>query len=186
MVHRASSLEDSNSDSHSGEASLRAENLSDVPEEGPWSPNPDPSSPYFTTSMATSTTNASSRISSSSKVRKSTTNSRTLGRSSADALPSRRTASSSSGTSLKEKPSKNYNVALQRIRSTPRLPHEKDADPVPATGMYWSKAPVYGAIPTRTMRGHTVTVVDSTAWVFGGCDDSKETSKDMYCFDVGP
>ncbi|KAJ3892793.1 galactose oxidase [Lentinula edodes] len=49
--------------------------------------------------------------------------------------------------------------------------------------MYWSRAPVYGACPTRTMRGHTVTLVDSTAWVFGGCDD-KETARDIYCFDV--
>ncbi|KAJ4472122.1 galactose oxidase [Lentinula aciculospora] len=49
--------------------------------------------------------------------------------------------------------------------------------------MYWSRAPVYGVCPTRTMRGHTVTLVDSTAWVFGGCDD-KETARDIYCFDV--
>jgi len=42
---------------------------------------------------------------------------------------------------------------------------------------------VYGACPTRTMRGHTVTLVDSMVWVFGGCDD-KETARDIYCFDV--
>jgi hypothetical protein len=34
------------------------------------------------------------------------------------------------------------------------------------------------------MRAHTVTLVDTTAWLFGGCDD-KECSKDIFCFDTG-
>ncbi|THV02672.1 galactose oxidase [Dendrothele bispora CBS 962.96] len=79
--------------------------------------------------------------------------------------------------------STNLGSSTQRIRVTPRLPHDKDAEPAASTIMYWSRAPVYGTCPTRTMRGHTVTLVDSTAWVFGGCDD-KETSRDIYCFDV--
>lgn len=33
------------------------------------------------------------------------------------------------------------------------------------------------------MRAHTVTLVDTTAWLFGGCDD-KDSSKDIYCFDT--
>ncbi|KAF9267997.1 galactose oxidase [Marasmius fiardii PR-910] len=49
--------------------------------------------------------------------------------------------------------------------------------------MYWSRAPVWGLCPTRTMRGHTATLVNDIAWVFGGCDD-KDTAKDLYCFDV--
>ncbi len=50
--------------------------------------------------------------------------------------------------------------------------------------MYWSRAPVYGAIPQRNMRGHTVTLLDNVAWIFGGCDD-KDTARDIYCFDIG-
>jgi hypothetical protein len=72
----------------------------------------------------------------------------------------------------------------QRIRTNPRLPHDKDVELAPATIMYWSRAPVYGALPMRSMRAHSVTLVDSVAWLFGGCDD-KECSKDIYCFDTG-
>jgi len=55
--------------------------------------------------------------------------------------------------------------------------------------MYWSRAPVYGTIPPKFMRGHSVTLLDATAWVFGGCDDKelKEHVRDMkiiYCFDT--
>lgn len=50
--------------------------------------------------------------------------------------------------------------------------------------MYWSRAPVYGAIPMRTFRAHTVTLVDNVAWLFGGCDD-KDCWKDIYLFDTG-
>ncbi|KAJ7584764.1 galactose oxidase [Mycena floridula] len=184
---------DSLSDSPSG---MSARSLSDVPEEGPFSPtSPNPNSPYYTPSAeaaSSSTTlnvpNASSpRISSrSGSSRKSS--SKTMGRSSSDGLSTRRTASSSSGSTMTAtkdgKSSRIASTSLSRIRSTPRLPHDKEVEAAPATAMYWSRAPVYGAIPNRTMRGHSVTVVDSIAWVFGGCDDSKETSKEMYCFDV--
>lgn len=50
--------------------------------------------------------------------------------------------------------------------------------------MYWSRAPVYGAIPMRSMRAHSVTLVEGVAWLFGGCDD-KDCWKDVYCFDTG-
>lgn len=33
------------------------------------------------------------------------------------------------------------------------------------------------------MRAHSVTLVDTTAWLYGGCDD-KDSSKDIYCFDT--
>ncbi|EIN05797.1 galactose oxidase [Punctularia strigosozonata HHB-11173 SS5] len=71
----------------------------------------------------------------------------------------------------------------ERYRATPRLPHDKNAKPVPATLMHWSPAPVYGYLPTRGMRAHTVTMVDNVAWVFGGCDD-KGCWQDVWCFDV--
>jgi hypothetical protein len=72
----------------------------------------------------------------------------------------------------------------QRFRTTPRLPHSDDVAIAPATTMYWSRAPVHGALPMRNMRAHTVTLVDNVAWLFGGCDD-KGCWKDIYCFDTG-
>ncbi|KAG8215216.1 hypothetical protein J3R82DRAFT_8759 [Butyriboletus roseoflavus] len=71
----------------------------------------------------------------------------------------------------------------RRIRTTPRLPHSDDVAIAPATIMYWSRAPVHGALPMRNMRAHTVTLVDNVAWLFGGCDD-KGCWKDIYCFDT--
>ncbi|KAJ3492706.1 hypothetical protein NLJ89_g11179 [Agrocybe chaxingu] len=73
---------------------------------------------------------------------------------------------------------------VQKYRLNPRLPHDKDAEPAPSTIMYWSRASVWGAIPMRTMRAHTMTLVDTTAWLIGGCDD-KDSSKDLYCFNTG-
>ncbi|KAJ6614701.1 hypothetical protein B0H10DRAFT_1801491 [Mycena sp. CBHHK59/15] len=72
---------------------------------------------------------------------------------------------------------------LQKMRSSPKLPHDTEVEAAPSTVLYWSKAPVFGTIPTRTMRAHTVTLVDTTAWLFGGCDD-KECSRDIFCFDT--
>ncbi|KIM65531.1 hypothetical protein SCLCIDRAFT_1212266 [Scleroderma citrinum Foug A] len=71
----------------------------------------------------------------------------------------------------------------QKIRTTPRLPHGNDVPIAPATTMYWSRAPVYGALPMHNMRAHTVTLVDNVAWLFGGCDE-KGCWKDVYCFDT--
>ena len=70
-----------------------------------------------------------------------------------------------------------------KIRTVPHLPHGP-ADPAPPTLMYWSRAPVYGQLPSRSMRAHTVTLVENTAWLFGGCDD-KGCAKDLWTFDVG-
>ncbi|KAH8114849.1 galactose oxidase [Phellopilus nigrolimitatus] len=59
-----------------------------------------------------------------------------------------------------------------------------DAEPAPPTLMYWSRAPVWGALPTHKMRSHSATVVDNTTiWLFGGCDD-KEFWRDVLCLDV--
>ncbi|KAJ7619469.1 galactose oxidase [Roridomyces roridus] len=115
---------------------------------------------------------------------------RTLGRTSAaDGSTSARRTSSNSSSALPSTPrgegGKSPRVAgtLQRIRSSPRLPHDNDVEAAPSTMLYWSKAPVFGVIPMRTMRAHTVTLVDTTAWLFGGCDD-KECSRDIFCFDT--
>lgn len=71
-----------------------------------------------------------------------------------------------------------------RTRTTPRLPHDKDARPAPSTAMHWSKAPAYGAMLNRSVRSHSVTLVDTAAWLFGGCDDH-DSARDIYCFDIG-
>ncbi|KAF7320925.1 hypothetical protein HMN09_00179200 [Mycena chlorophos] len=72
---------------------------------------------------------------------------------------------------------------LHRVKSSPKLPHDVDAEPAPSTALYWSKAPVFGTMPVRLMRSHTVTLIDSTAWLFGGCDD-KDCGRDVFCFDT--
>ncbi|KAI0789187.1 galactose oxidase [Abortiporus biennis] len=49
--------------------------------------------------------------------------------------------------------------------------------------MYWSKAPVYGVMPAHGMRAHSVTLIDSVAWIFGGCDE-RGCWKDVWCFNT--
>ena len=58
-----------------------------------------------------------------------------------------------------------------RVRLLPHLPHSKDTEIVPTVQMYWSKAPMWGTMPNHGMRAHNVTLVDSVAWIFGGCDE---------------
>jgi Rab9 effector protein with kelch motifs len=116
---------------------------------------------------------------------------RTLGRSSTDASTVKKNPSASS-TATKEPrtPKAASTSTLKKARSTPRLPHDTEAEAAPSTSMYWSRAPVYGTIPPKFMRGHSVTLVEAIAWIFGGCDDKdlKENVRDMriiYCFDTG-
>ena len=71
-----------------------------------------------------------------------------------------------------------------RFRAVPRLPNMQDVEPAPPPVMYWSKAPVWGALPTHGFRAHTVTLADNVAWIFGGCDD-RGCFKDMWCFNIG-
>ncbi|KAI0063348.1 galactose oxidase [Artomyces pyxidatus] len=81
------------------------------------------------------------------------------------------------------KPSTSSGELPPRIRTIPHLPHVKDAEPAPASVMYWSKAPVWGTLPTHAMRAHSVTLVDTLAWIFGGCDD-KGCWKDVWTFNI--
>ncbi|KAJ6476282.1 hypothetical protein C8R45DRAFT_833976 [Mycena sanguinolenta] len=147
--------------------------LEDVPEEGPPTPSGSPSG-----------------FRPAPNSRKGPPSIRTLGpgRPSAENNSTRRTASSSSSTpSATATPTKEKTLrapgTLHKVRSTPRLPHDTEVEAAPSTVLYWSKAPVFGIIPTRTMRAHTVTLVDTMAWLFGGCDD-KDCSKDIFCFDT--
>lgn len=49
--------------------------------------------------------------------------------------------------------------------------------------MHWSRAPVYGYLPMHNMRAHSVTLVEQTAWVFGGCDE-RVCWGNLYSFDI--
>lgn len=72
---------------------------------------------------------------------------------------------------------------LHRYRSTPRLTFDREVEPAPTTGMHWSKAPVWGALPARILRSHTATLVDTVVWIIGGNED-RDRSRDIYCFDT--
>jgi hypothetical protein len=70
------------------------------------------------------------------------------------------TKSSGGGSSTKDKetvsnfaPHRNYQIIM--IVNT-----------LLATALYWRKAPAYLTLLLKILRGHTVTPVDSTAWVF--------------------
>ncbi|RGP76244.1 hypothetical protein FLONG3_5373 [Fusarium longipes] len=67
----------------------------------------------------------------------------------------------------------------------PLLPDQKTApkvDVAPASGMYWSRAPVSGASHT-SLRAHTTTIIGSNVYVFGGCD-SRTCFNDLYVLDA--
>lgn len=168
-------------------------NLTDVPEEDAKSESP--SSPYSTTTPTASSSNLS--VNAPHRTARKAPSIRTLGKSSNDQLPSasgsvKRSSSASSsstlmvanGTKTPRSMISHSQMPEPKFRANPRLPHEKDVESVPSTVMYWSRAPVWGTVPMRTMRAHTVTLVDTTIWLFGGCDD-KDNSRDIYCFDIG-
>ena len=71
-----------------------------------------------------------------------------------------------------------------RVRLLPYLPHSKDSEVAATVQMYWSKAPVWGTMPNHGMRAHSVTLVDSVAWIFGGCDE-RGCWKDLWLFNTG-
>ncbi|KAI0258345.1 hypothetical protein BC834DRAFT_926538 [Gloeopeniophorella convolvens] len=73
--------------------------------------------------------------------------------------------------------------SVPRLRAVPHLPNTVNAEPAPPPVMYWSKAPVWGMLPTHGFRAHSVTLVDNVAWIFGGCDD-RECFKDIWCFNI--
>ncbi|KAI0016144.1 galactose oxidase [Xylariomycetidae sp. FL0641] len=57
-----------------------------------------------------------------------------------------------------------------------------DVPAAPASGMYWSRAPVSGA-PHTPLRAHTTTLVGSNIYVFGGCD-SRACFNELYVMDA--
>lgn len=67
----------------------------------------------------------------------------------------------------------------------PPLQDPKDAPdiaPAPASGMYWSKAPVSGAAHSN-LRAHTTTLIGSNIYIFGGCD-ARTCFNTMYVLDA--
>ncbi|TVY29995.1 Tip elongation aberrant protein [Lachnellula hyalina] len=67
----------------------------------------------------------------------------------------------------------------------PPLPDPKtapDVEPAPASGMYWSRAPVSGASHT-SLRAHTSTLIGSNIYIFGGCD-SRSCFNELYVVDA--
>lgn len=56
-----------------------------------------------------------------------------------------------------------------------------NVSPAPASGMYWSLAPVSGHSHT-SLRAHTTTLINSSIYVFGGCD-SRSCFNELYIFD---
>ncbi|KAF8671636.1 Galactose oxidase [Rhizoctonia solani] len=46
-----------------------------------------------------------------------------------------------------------------------------------------SRAPVSGMLPTRHLRAHSMTLVDSTIWIFGGSDET-DSREDVYTLDT--
>ncbi|KAK8074760.1 host cell factor 1 [Apiospora hydei] len=57
-----------------------------------------------------------------------------------------------------------------------------DVPAAPASGMYWSRAPVSGVAHTP-LRAHTTTLVGSNVYVFGGCD-SRACFNELYVLDA--
>lgn len=43
---------------------------------------------------------------------------------------------------------------------------------------------MYGAMPLHGTRAHSVTLIDSIAWMFGGCDE-RGCWRDVFCFNTG-
>ncbi|KAL3425101.1 kelch domain-containing protein [Phlyctema vagabunda] len=66
--------------------------------------------------------------------------------------------------------------------SLPDATTAPDVQPAPASGMYWSKAPVSGASHT-SLRAHTTTLIGSNVYIFGGCD-SRSCFNELYVLDA--
>ncbi|KAI0255637.1 hypothetical protein BJV78DRAFT_690122 [Lactifluus subvellereus] len=101
--------------------------------------------------------------------------------------PSTNASSTSLSAATREAPARSPRTpapdTAPRFRAVPHLPNVLNVEPAPPPVMYWSKAPIWGALPTHGFRAHTVTLADNVAWIFGGCDD-RGCFKDMWCFNI--
>ncbi|KAF4983208.1 hypothetical protein FZEAL_1329 [Fusarium zealandicum] len=79
-------------------------------------------------------------------------------------------------------PSRQIRGEYTAFPSLPDLITAPDVPVAPASGMYWSQAPVSGA-PHTSLRAHTTTIIGSNVYVFGGCD-SRACFNDLYVLDA--
>lgn len=95
-------------------------------------------------------------------------------------LTSKSNTSSSRNTSatLSQVP-KGEHVAFPPMQDPKDAP---DIAPAPASGMYWSKAPMSGAAHSN-LRAHTTTLIGSNIYIFGGCD-ARTCFNTMYVLDA--
>lgn len=92
--------------------------------------------------------------------------------------------------SEKSSPARPKDSTLQRESPKPYIPFpaipEPQSTPVtepaPATGMYWSTAPISGS-PYTGLRAHTSTLIGSNIYIFGGCN-SKCCFNDLSVLDA--
>jgi hypothetical protein len=150
-------------------------------------PSPYPSGDASSLSASTTTLRASSS-SRTQRTQSSASRRSTPGDSPTNATGRRLPTPNASSTSLSATVAKSSRATVPdpppRFRAVPHLPNMLNVEPAPPPVMYWSKAPVWGVLPTHGFRAHTVTLVDNVAWIFGGCDD-KGCFKDMWCFNIG-
>ncbi|KAI0126434.1 hypothetical protein BJ170DRAFT_405878 [Xylariales sp. AK1849] len=116
-------------------------------------------------------------------------------RSSTDSPEAKRPMTMRSTSAIASKPSSTSMQALRKPTAAPRprgsytafpaLQDPKTAPDVPAapsSGMYWSRPPVSGA-PHTPLRAHTMTLIASNIFVFGGCD-SRACFNELYVLDA--
>lgn len=78
-------------------------------------------------------------------------------------------------------------TTIPRRQSVPKLHTESGhtQSPSPTTAPYWSKAPVWGVLPSHHLQSNSTVLVDSMAWIFGGGDREKGSYNDVWCFCTG-
>lgn len=105
--------------------------------------------------------------------------------------PMPRTASVITGRTTQQQPSQS--TSRSSATNQPRGQHRQfppllgpkdspDVPPAPASGMYWSKAPISGA-PHSSLRAHTTALIGSNIYIFGGCD-AKACFNTIYVVDA--
>ncbi|CAE6484383.1 unnamed protein product [Rhizoctonia solani] len=117
---------------------------------------------------------------SSSSVR---TTSRASTKQSSHDRPSSLTSRAKTITSSRSHREDPRSTAQQRYVVNPHLFQMSRSVMVSPTMMHWSRAPVSGMLPTRHLRAHSMTLVDSTIWIFGGTDES-DSRDDVYTLDT--
>lgn len=91
---------------------------------------------------------------------------------------------SSVQTSSRSTPSSSARPQAQHRQFPPLLgPNDSpDVAPAPASGMYWSKAPISGSSHSA-LRAHTTALIGSNVYIFGGCD-AKTCFNTVYVVDA--